>query len=105
MSRHFDVTVTTTGTSVPLVAATVTTPSLRFASRVTIQYVGTHNIYGGFGTAAADVSASAFGFQLSSTVGNAITLQKAPNDTFIDMAGIRIDSDTNGEKVHVTAEA
>jgi hypothetical protein len=104
MSFHGSKTITAAGTAVPLVASTVTTPTLRFCAAVTIQYVGTHNIYGGFASAASGVSSSSKGFTLNST-DRSITLGDTANhQNNIDLATVYLDTDTNGESVTFTAE-
>jgi hypothetical protein len=104
MAFHGSKNVTAAGTSEPLVASTVTTPTQRFCSRLTIQSKSgnTGKIYGGRGTAAADVSSATFGWYLDAGVPS-ITLESGKGNG-IDLAEIRIDAATSGEGVTYYAE-
>lgn len=103
MSFHGSATVSAAGTSVPLVASTVLTPTGRFCAAVVIQYDGGANVYGGFGTVAADVSATSFGWHLSSAIPAVTIGDVGDRSNPIDLTQIRIDSDTSSEKVRFTA--
>lgn len=101
---HSLITVTTAGTSVPLVALTQTDPSLRFGADASLEYDPTNTagtkFYIGYGTTASDVSSSTYGWYLDSTIGTVnIALGNCHND--IDFASIRVDSNNSGAKLRM----
>lgn len=100
---HGSKTVTTAGTSVPLVASSASTLE-KWCACVTIQYTGANNIYGGIGTAEADVSSSDKGWTLN-TAFPAITIgDLASGQNSVNLSHIWIDTDTNGQGVVFYAE-
>lgn len=100
---HGAKTVTTAGTSVPLVASSAGVLD-KWCACVTIQYTGANTIYGGIGTAEADVSSSDYGWILNSN-SRAITIgDLAAGQNSVNLSHIWIDTDTNGQGVTFVAE-
>lgn len=95
--------VTAAGTSEPLVATTAETLA-RFCACVTIQYVGSNTIYGGFGVAESAVSSTTYGWRLTSSSPSVTIGDKASRQNDVDLAHIWIDTDTNGQGVRFFAE-
>jgi hypothetical protein len=105
MAFHGSKDVAAAGTSEPLVASTVTTPTLRFCSRLTVQYKSANagKIYGGFATAESGLSSSTFGWYLDAGIPS-ITLESVDGKNSLDLATVWIDAATTGEGVTFTAE-
>lgn len=100
---HGAKTVTTTGTSVPLVASSAAVLD-KWCACVTIEYTGPNTIYVGIGTAETDVSSSDKAYTLSSSYPSVTIGDLASGQNSVNLSHIWIDTDTNGQAVTFAAE-